>query len=160
MPLTFNIRHIEAKDLHLEGELPCEELELDLHDEVIHPAGALRYDLEVQNIEGAILVQGELELPLEFDCVRCLKKFKESLRLENWVCHLPLIGEDATPVSNDLVNLTPYIREDILLALPQHPLCEPECGGLKPPARAKDPGRTSEKAVSAWDELDKLKLKN
>jgi uncharacterized metal-binding protein YceD (DUF177 family) len=56
------------------------------------------------------------------------------------------------------VNLTPYIREDILLALPQHPLCEPECGGLKPPASLKDPGEMSEKASSAWSELDKLKL--
>ena len=160
MPLTFNLHHIEAKDLALEGELPSEELELDLHDEVIHPAGPLKYDLEVQRIEGAALVQGELILPLEFDCVRCLKKFKRSLEIENWVCHLPLIGEDAIPVDNDLVNLTPYLREDILLALPQHPLCEPECGGLKVPASVKGPGRASEKVSSAWDELDKLKLKD
>jgi uncharacterized protein len=160
MPLTFNLHHIEAKDLALEGELPSEELELDLHDEVIHPAGPLKYDLVAQRLEGAALVQGELELPLEFDCVRCLKKFQRPLSIQNWVCHLPLVGEDATPVENDLVNLTPYIREDILLALPQHPLCEPECGGLKPPARAKDPEKTAGKTASAWDELDKLKLKN
>ncbi len=64
------------------------------------------------------------------------------------------------PVDNDLVNLTPYLREDILLALPQHPLCEPECGGLKLPARAKDPEKTAGKTASAWDALDKLKLKN
>jgi uncharacterized metal-binding protein YceD (DUF177 family) len=56
--------------------------------------------------------------------------------------------------------LTPYLREDILLALPQHPLCEPECGGLKLPARAKDPEKTAGNTASAWDALDKLKLKN
>ena len=160
MPLTFNLRHIEAKDLPLEGELPNEELDLDLHDEMIRPIGPLQYDLTVQRLEGAALVQGNLKLPLEFDCVRCLKKFKRSLEIENWVCHLPLIGEDAIPVDNDLVNLTPYLREDILLALPQHPLCEPECGGLKLPARAKDPEKTAGNTASAWDALDKLKLKN
>ena len=160
MPLTFNLRHVESKDLHLEGELPSEELDLDLKDEVIRTVGPLRYDLEVQNIEGQILVQGILELPMEFDCVRCLKKLERPLVLEDWTCHLPLVGEDAAPVSNDLVNLTPYIREDILLALPQHPLCEPECGGLKLPARAKDPEKTAGKTASAWDALDKLKLKN
>jgi uncharacterized metal-binding protein YceD (DUF177 family) len=160
MPLTFNIRHIDKGDLQLEGELPVEDLELELHDEMIQPAGPLTYDLTVQRIEGAALVQGELSLPLEFSCVRCLKKFKRPLKLENWACHLPLTGDDATPVSNDLVNLTPHVREDILLALPQHPLCEPECGGLKLPARAKEPSKAPAKAVSAWDALDKLKLKN
>jgi uncharacterized metal-binding protein YceD (DUF177 family) len=160
MPLTFNIRHIENKDLHLEGELPVEDLELDLRDEIVRPTGPLAYDLTAQRLEGAGLVQGRLSLPFEFECVRCLKKFQRPLEIEDWVCHLPLIGEDAAPVSNDLVNLTPFVREDILLALPQHPLCEPECGGLKPPALAKDVGGPPEKAPSAWDELDKLKLKD
>lgn len=160
MPLTFNLRHIEAKDLEIAGELPSEELELGLHDEMIRPAGPLQYDLTVQNLEGAALAQGELSLPLELDCVRCLKTFKDSLKIEGWACHLPFAGEDAVPVDNDLVNLTPYLREDILLALPQHPLCEPECGGLKPPTRAKDPEKTAGKTASAWDALDKLKLKN
>ena len=58
------------------------------------------------------------------------------------------------------MNFTPHIREDILLALPQHPLCEPECGGLKLPARAKDPEKAAGNTASAWDALDKLKLKN
>jgi uncharacterized metal-binding protein YceD (DUF177 family) len=160
MPLTFNIRHLEKKDLHLEGELPTGELELDLHDEMIGPAETLAYNLEVQNIDGAALVQGELNLEVEYTCVRCLKKFKGELKLPDWTVHLQLTGDDAVEVSNDLVNLTPYLREDILLALPQHPLCEPECGGLKVPASVKGPGRASEKVSPAWDELDKLKLKD
>jgi uncharacterized protein len=159
MPLTFNIRHLENKDLQLEGELPSEELELELHDEMIRPAGPLHYELTAEQIDSAdALVQGNLRLDVEYDCVRCLKKFTRPLVLENWAVHLPLKGEDAIPVSNDLVNLTPYIREDILLALPQHPLCEPECGGLKLPASVKDPGEKSEKASLTWSELDKLKL--
>jgi uncharacterized protein len=157
MPLTFNIRHLENKDLELNGELPSDELELG-PDELIRPAGPLAYDLQVEKIDhGDALVQGELRLNMEYACARCLKPFHRELLLPDWTCHLPLQGEDATPIANDLVNLTPYIREDILLALPQHPLCEPECGGLKPPASV-DPGEKSEKASSAWSELDKLKL--
>jgi uncharacterized metal-binding protein YceD (DUF177 family) len=160
MPLTFNIRHIENKDLQFDGELPLEELELELHDDMAQPTGPLSYNLVAESLEGAVLVRGELSLPMEFTCVRCLKKFCRPLAFEDWICHVPLTGEDAVPVSNDLVNLTPLVREDILLALPQHPLCEPECGGLKLPVRAKDPGKAPEKVPSAWDELDKLKLKN
>ena len=155
MPLTFNIHHLEAKDLHLEGELPSAELELELHDELIHPAEMLAYDLSVERIEGAALVQGRLSLDIEYECSRCLKKFSASLTIENWACHLPLTGEEATPIEHDLVNLTPYVREDILLALPQRPLCEPECAGLKP---AAEKGPRESDSTSAWAELDKLKL--
>lgn len=158
MPLTFNIRHLEKKDLVLQGELPSEDLELELHDEMIRPAGPLEYDLTAEQIDaGDALVQGELRLPIEYHCVRCLKRFTRSLEIPDWTCHLPLNGEEATPINNDLVNLTPYLREDILLALPQHPLCEPECGGLRLPASV-DPGQKSSEASSAWSELDKLKL--
>jgi uncharacterized metal-binding protein YceD (DUF177 family) len=156
MPLTFNIHHVEKKDLHLEGDLAIGELELDLHDEMIRPAEAVDYDLEVQRLEGGALVRGTIRLPVEYMCVRCLKKFKRPLELPDWTVHVQLSGEDAVEVSNDLVNLTPYLREDILLALPQHPLCEPECRGLKVPAPAKDPVESA----SAWDELNKLKLKD
>jgi uncharacterized protein len=158
MPLTFNIHHVEKKDLHLEGELPTGELDLDLHDDMVRPGPVVTYDLEVQRLEGSALVQGQVHLPVEYTCVRCLKKFKRPLDLNNWTVHLPLTGEDAIDVSNDLVNLTPYLREDTLLALPQHPLCEVECRGLKMPARLKEPEVL--KTTSAWAELDKLKLKN
>lgn len=160
MPLTFNIRHLEKKDLHLEWELPTSELELDVRDQLIHPADVLDYDLTVERIEGAALVQGEVSLEIEYECVRCLKKFRRPLELQPWTCHLPLVGEDAVEVQNDLVNLTPYLREDILLALPQHPLCEAECEGIELPASVKGPSEPPEKAPSAWDELDKLKLKD
>ena len=136
MPLTFNIRHLEKKDLHLQGELPTTELELELQDEMIRPGKELTYDLEVQRLEGGALVQGKVRLPVEYTCVRCLKKFKRPLELNPWTVHLQLAGEDAVEVSNDLVNLTPYLREDTLLALPQHPLCEAECQGLKVPKQS------------------------
>lgn len=160
MPLTFNIRHLEkSEELHLEGKLPTEELELDVRDQLVHPADVFDYDLEVQRLEGSALVQGEVSVDVEYECVRCLKKFHRPLELHDWTVHLPLVGDDKVEVQNDLVNLTPYLREDILLALPQHPLCETECEGIELPASVKEPSEP-EKPASAWDELDKLKLKN
>ena len=158
MGLTFNIRHVDEKDLRLEGELPVEELDLDLRDEVMSVTGPLEYDLEAQRLEGGILVTGSLRLPMQYECVRCLKPFSQSLELPDWTCHLALTGEEQVEVNNDVVDLTPQIREDILLALPQHPLCKDECGGLKLPASMKEPSPKSEETTSAWDELNKLKL--
>ena len=158
MPVLFNIRHLEEKTLFLKGELPAVELDLDEVDELIHLPGPLTYDLEVQKIEKGILVQGSLQLTLECECARCLKPSQHPLSLQEWACHLPLEGEDRVVLRGDFVDLTPYIREDILLALSQHPLCEPECKGL---AGQNRPGvmRKSESASAAWDELNKLKFK-
>jgi uncharacterized protein len=164
MSLLFNIRHLEKQQtLSLSGELTPAELELESLDELVKAKLPLRYELEVQELDNSILVQGSLRLTLHCECARCLKPFTHELILDDWACHLPLEGEEKVPISNDSVDLTPYLREDILLAFPQRPLCEPECGGLPSPLRnaASDPGVVpkSMETSSAWAELDKLKLK-
>ena len=161
MPLTFNIRHLEDKNLLLEGELPVEDLDLAEVDELIHVSRPLRYRLQVQKLDNGILVQGSLDLPLRCECARCLKPFNQRLVLDPWACHLPLQGEEKAVVVNDCIDLTPYIREDTLLSFPQHPLCEPECKGLPVPGNEqKLPGakREVESSSTAWAELNKLKL--
>jgi uncharacterized protein len=79
--------------------------------------------------------------------------------LEGYALHLPLEGEDKVSVENDCVDLTPFVREDMLLEFPQHPLCKPECAGLKPKKKAQPNAVADKDAPSPWGELDKLKLK-
>ncbi len=162
MALTFNLRHLEEKSLHLAGELAAADLELDTLDELIKVNQPLSYDVEVQEMDTAILVRGRLKLVLDCECVRCLKPFKHVIELEDWACHLPLEGEGKVSVVNDSVDLTPYIREDMVLAFPQHPLCKPDCSGLAKTGNKpeKGPGAAAkpESSSSAWSALDKLKL--
>lgn len=162
MPLLVNLRHLEAHEIKLEGELPVSELDLGLKDDMCRAEKPLVYDLEVEQMEQAILVQGTLKLTLRCECVRCLKSFEYGLKLQHWTRLLPLEGEEKTPVDNDCVDLTPYIREDILLEFPQHPLCETECRGLPKSEMGKAKKNTksgdSRQEPSAWSELDKLKF--
>jgi uncharacterized protein len=156
--LKVNIRHLEEHGLHLKGELPPSVLDLGVNDELIRADQPLRYDLAVELLHRAVLVTGTLELPLECECSRCLKKFPTSLKLAGWALHLPLDGEDKVAVDNDCVDLTPFAREDILLDFPQHPLCRPDCAGLKSKTARK--AKAVEKpAPEVWAKLDKLKLK-
>ncbi len=162
MPLLINIRHLETESLLIKGDLPSAELEMDNFDSVIHPAEKLSYDLEVQRLEHNLLIQGKLRLPLKCECVRCLKEFSCNIDFSDWACHLPLAGDDKVDVQGDFVDLTPHIREDILLALPQHPLCDVECSGLPKGSAAKVKKLSGtgkfEAKPAAWAELDKLKL--
>jgi uncharacterized protein len=163
MSLKVNLRHLEADPVHLEGRLTVSELDIDTLDEVIRVDQPLDYALEVQKLEAGLLVQGRLHLTLACQCVRCLRSFRLPLELKGWTCHLPLQGEDQVRVVNDCVDLTPYIREDILLEIPQHPLCDRECRGLPKswaggPASAGSPGPAGAGGSSAWTELNKLKF--
>ena len=155
--LSVNLRHLESHEIRLEGELAAAELDFDLHDEMIRAEQPLRYDLTVEKLSDALLVTGSLKLVLDCQCVRCLKAFKHKLVLEDWTCHLPLAGEEKAAVNNDCVDLTPFVREDMLLEFPQHPLCKPDCGGLKKSQAPKTGGKDRSESA-AWAELDKLKL--
>lgn len=153
MSLKVNLRHLEEHGIHLNGDLPVEELDFGLHDEMMVARKPLHYDLHVEEVTHGVLVQGKLELMLDCQCVRCLKSFEKKIELSAWTVHLPLEGEEKVAVDNDCVDLTPYIREDMLLEFPRHPLCKPDCGGLKKNRRGE-----AEMGPSAWNELDKLNL--
>src|SRR5208282_6698405 len=155
--LLVNLRHLEAHEIHLEGELDAAGLDFGLRDEMIRAEQPLRYDLTVEKLHDAVLVTGSLQLILDCQCVRCLKSFEQRLVLEDWNCHLPLAGEEKVSVNNDCVDLTPFVREDILLEFPSHPLCKPGCGGLKK-GQAPKTGGKDVASSTAWAELDKLKL--
>ena len=162
MPLSVNLRHLEAHGLELEGEMPVAELDIDPRDEVVQLGKPLVYDLNVELLDAGILVQGRLSLGLKCQCVRCLKKFDYRLELDPWTCHLPLQGEEAVPVVNDCVDLTPVVREDILLEFPQHPLCEQDCRGFSSPSGGQSKTFSNvgfpEAGSPEWKELNKLKF--
>src|SRR5258708_4407894 len=158
MALLVNLHHLEQKNVLLKGELAAAELDLAGLDELIRVEQPLEYDLEAQLLDGSVLVQGSLGLDLQCECARCLKPFVHRLELTGWACHLTLEGEEKALVANDCVDLTPSIREDILLGLPQHPLCRPECGGLprKTTGKTKKTGLagSGNSAASLWNELN------
>lgn len=163
MSLRVNLTELEEHSVQLCGELKAEALQLDGIDELIRVDGPLRYDLLVERLPRDLQITGELALPLHCECARCLRPFSTELHWPHWEALLPLIGEDKVPRQHEWVDLTPYIREDILLGLPQHPLCEPDCSGLplpapKTPAQAADGESQSNPKTSAWAELNKLKL--
>lgn len=162
MPLLVNIRHLAVREMTLKGEIAAGELDIDTLDAMIRVKEPLKHDLVVQKSGETILVQGMLRIGLDCQCVRCLKPFRHQVELSGSLCQLPLQGEEKVTVVNDCVDLTPYLREDILLEFPQHPVCKRGCRGLpvKPAGDSQNTGGVghAEAWSSAWDELNKLKF--
>lgn len=162
MALLVNLRHLAGRDIALAGEISVLDLDIDTLDEMIRVNEPLKYDIVVERANDSILVRGSVEIGLDCQCVRCLRAFRHLVSLRGTICNLSLLGEEAVTVVNDCVDLTPYLREDILLEFPQHPVCGSTCPGL-PAGAGKGVLRTlqnieAEGRPSAWAELNKLKF--
>jgi uncharacterized metal-binding protein YceD (DUF177 family) len=148
--MKVHLRQIPADGLHLEGEEECSIPELSAEDVVCN--GPLRYSLDLGISEGTLWAAGTLVQPVELKCVRCLEPFTFEIKVKAFSLHHELTGPE-------LIDLTPYVREDILLNLPPHPHCDRE-GGRKCPAEgtvAPTP-EAPDKRPPDWSALDKLKL--
>lgn len=159
MPVLLNLHALAENPLQLEGFLPVEELDWGGPDDLVTLASPLHYRLTVRREGEILLLAGTLEVELSCQCARCLKSFRTRLRLDPWSAELALAGLEAIPVVSEVADLTASLREDTVLALPQHPLCAPECGGLlAPQPAAPDVRGVGTVASMVWSELDKLKL--
>jgi len=162
-PLAVSLRQLEQDDaVTLQGDIDADQLQIESFDEVIEIAGPLRYELTAELHGDALLVMGDLGLPLKCTCVRCLRSFPYEVELDGWSSLTPLGGEEGLQIAGDWVDLTPLLRNDVVLAFPQHPLCEPECSGLPTPKPGGQfaPGTDSAggESASQWAALDQLKL--
>jgi uncharacterized protein len=162
MSLTINVRHLEDKDIHLQGELAAADLELSESDELVKPRLPLHYQLTAHLAGQDVLVSGKLEITLDCECARCLKPFATRVTVPDWLLHLAADDPEKPVLQNDVVDLTPFLREAILLEFPQHPLCDSRCAGLPRQAdvdsRKKKDGASLTSEASAWAELNKLKF--
>jgi len=159
MSLKVNLRLLEKESIQLDGDILGSELARDFHDELMRLSHPVEYELTVDRQSESLLVIGSLRTHVDCECSRCLKSFVLSVQLDEFSVLSPLEGEDALPVDGDFADLTPSLREDILLSLPTNPLCGPDCRGLKPKGQSRElQVREQAEPNSAWSALDNLKL--
>lgn len=138
--------------LHLEGEEDSALLELDSAD--AEPIGPLYYSLDIGVSEGGLFATGYLFQEVRMTCVSCLEPFEKAIETDRFATQIELEGSES-------VDLTPEIREDILLLLPAHPRCDQ--GGDKPcpahfPATDRASSLQTDKKTrpAIWAALDQL----
>ena len=81
----------------------------------------------------------------------CLEKFVHEIQVPAFAMHTELRGPET-------VDLTPFLREDLLLNLPAHPHCDRDAGRACKPKQIETSEQDT-KRKSDWSALDKLKLK-
>ena len=152
--MKIHLRQIPAEGLHLEGEEPFPLSEVAPDD--VKATGALQYSLDIGITEGSLWANGNLSQPVELACVRCLEPFPFTIQVPSFAFLQELKGPE-------LFDLTPFLREDVILNLPSYPHCDRE-GGRVCPAKGGEPvppesGEAKEKLEHDRAALNKLKLK-
>ncbi|MEZ0389131.1 MAG: DUF177 domain-containing protein [Verrucomicrobium sp.] len=157
MSLKIDPRSIPQEGLHVEGTLPVTIFALSEEDSV-NPLSPLAYDLTVMRDENDLLIHGQIGATFELTCGRCAERYQTRMELQTY-------GLDVQLENEDPIDLTIYLREDILLALPTYPRCE--TGNVAPrdcPAEGKfnpetEPNGTElDEAAdrNVWESLDQL----
>jgi uncharacterized metal-binding protein YceD (DUF177 family) len=153
--VKVHLNQIPPDGLHLQGEEDCPMPELE--PEGIRCAGPVRYNLEIGISGPSIWANGSLVQPVEMQCVSCLERFVQEIRVPQFAFMRDIHGPEA-------VDLTPLMREDILLNLPSHPHCDAdETRKCKGATRVENAGEGREDAAAKrehdWGALDRLKSK-
>lgn len=125
MALVIEPWRIPSEGGHIEGEEPGDILDLGDSGEIA-PAGPVRYSLHVQYVTHELLVQGSLKAKIRFTCSRCADRFVREVRDEEFFCEREVQNLHST------VDLTDELRESIILAFSNYPVCRETCRGLCP----------------------------
>jgi hypothetical protein len=114
--MKIHLNQVPETGMPLSGKESGDFLELPPEGHA-RAAGPVRYDLEVGRNHESRWATDSVAVDLELLCARCGEKFIYPLELNDVALQVELTGPE-------LIDLTPQVREDILLALPAYPHCE------------------------------------
>lgn len=150
--MIIEIFKLSPEGSTLTGEEPGEILELE-HDKFVHSGGPISYNLFAYMAPHELIVKGTLTAPLAMLCGRCAEFFSTIITVSSFLHAYP-IAEGV-----DKVDITPDIREDILIELPSYPTCPWKGNGVCPNSGVNLDEMKIKEALprdSAWNILDNL----
>ncbi len=151
------------RSYHLSAEVPTQWG----YDVYGVPEGSLiDLELRLETIMDGILATGTTTVTATGECVRCLTDVEDEIDLEIQELFLfdrpsdPEEAEESQWLEGDLLDFEPTLRDAVVFALPQHPLCDPECPGLCPECGARladDPDHTHGAEIDPrWSALTQM----
>ena len=148
--MKLHSKQIPLEGLHVEGEEDCPLNGLENED--VRCAGPLSFKLDVGMSGDALWANGSLHQSVELRCVSCLEKFVHDIEVPGFAVHTELRGREA-------VDLTPFMREDLLLNLPAHPHCDRHGNRVCKAEQIETEGQITKREAD-WSALDRLNIRN
>jgi len=121
--VEVNINQISPEGLTLEEDIIASSL--DLETDIVKFRRPIQIKAIFSKITNAVTVDVALTSSISTICSRCLNELEIDLKKKLRLSY-------AVDKSEQVVNLGPDIREEIILDYPLKPLCNPDCKGLCP----------------------------
>ena len=108
---------------------------------VDHPAiaGDIEVEVDLESTLDDIGLTGTLAVARTGHCRRCLKPVADvvTIEVDERYAEPPRPGDaplviESFPIKNGQLDLRPMVRDEVLLATEESPLCRPDCPGLCP----------------------------
>lgn len=111
--------------------------EVDVADDRL--SGGVDVDVTLTSSLDDVEVEGTLTVAWRDQCRRCLTPLAEDLEIavhERYVREPAPPGDaegpEEFPIENGQIDLAPMVREELLLGVPDAPLCREDCAGICP----------------------------
>ena len=153
--IKLSVSRLEKENIVTEDTFGADFLELE-NDGIISVASPVNFSFEAQLHASGIVIRGNASVKINGECGRCLEPVTQDIETE-YTIMLDELG------NADEIDISDYIREEILLAFPANIICSDNCAGLCPYCginlnnglcKCRD---SAPAAPSPWDKLDELK---
>jgi len=121
--MKIKANQIPAAGLILEEEIS--PADLDVETKLVKLDSPVKIKADIYKITNAVNVDIFLTVLIRTECSRCLDELKIDLK-KKLKLNYQVSGLDQE------IDVTPEIREELLLNYPIKPLCKPDCKGLCP----------------------------
>ena len=122
------LRH-PGSDLAVDASVPAEPLGVD-HERL---TGDIDVALMLESMNDGIVVKGTVTAPWACPCRRCLIDLsgRASVAVDE-LYQIEMTDDEAYPIENGQLDLTPMVRELALIELDAEQVCRADCAGLCP----------------------------
>jgi uncharacterized protein len=105
----------------------------------------IELELRAESVIEGVLVSGSATASVQGECARCLDEFggevtatfTELFAYPDSATDSTTEADEVSRIVGDLIDVRPVVHDALLLAMPQAPLCEPDCPGLCPECGGK-----------------------
>lgn len=111
----------QAVTLEPTADWQLEDLELEAP-----PTG----EVTLTKLDDGLLAKLVTHVEVRLECVRCLEAYAASMELKARAVFSLHPEPDQWPIEDDTIQLDPWLREEIIVALPLKSLCREDCLGL------------------------------
>ena len=95
---------------------------LDMDRIDIHLSEPFEVDAFIARADRELVVKADIRVPTRLSCARCLEEFTSVITTD------AVFTYKVQPT--DVVDITDDVRQEIILAYPMIPMCQPTCKGL------------------------------